>query len=156
MANPALAWGCGPQGIYIDVATAPSAAHVEQVERALAMFDRASPHSWPRSTDPKAPVRIRWSADAIDGEGGITYLGGTSSAYVGADVVLATANGVERTLGVTLHELGHVAGLAHVEDGRQAMTIYPWSPITRYGVGDLVGLMMADRPCVVAARAAAR
>ncbi len=54
-------------------------------------------------------------------------------------VMLRQPNGSLSVQAVILHEVGHVLGLAHVNDPNQLM--YPrGSHVTDYGPGDLAGL----------------
>ena len=68
-------------------------------------------------------------------------------AYLGADVQLSPAVRPEWLYSTVLHELGHVGGLAHVDDQIEVMGLYPSTPHTRYEVGDLLGLQAADEAC---------
>jgi len=104
-------------------------------------------HGW-------APVLVAWvdpSSGLLDEDNAArayttTYtVGGRSSLVTGA---IAVNTRVDMTAGfegpsargpVFLHELGHIAGLAHVDDPGQLM--YPYSgSATRFGAGDVAGL----------------
>ncbi len=112
-----------------------------------------------------APVLVTWSdpkevaalAGATTGTGGSQAVtitnsatGATESAYVTGSVVLdapqlrdfAQQGGPTAVRAVIEHELGHVAGLNHVDDKRQLM--YPESglSVTRYQDGDKRGLAL--------------
>jgi hypothetical protein len=153
--NATLTWGCGPQAVYIDRAGAPSAWHVQEVQRALRRFRTATGRPWPETDDPDAPVHIRWYDPAGHG-GALTVMGADDTNYLGADVQLSPAIRDEWFFSTVLHELGHVAGLAHVSDQTEVMGLYPSSPHERYEVGDLVGMRVLDRTCsLAAARASA-
>ena len=150
LGNAALSWPCEPQAVHIDVTDAPSSWHVEVVRAALARFRLATGLSWPETDDPRAPIRIRWF-DPGGHEGALTVLGADATYYRGADVQLSPKVQRDWLLSTVLHELGHVGGLAHVSDPTEVMGLYPSVPHTRYAVGDLVGLLMANRTCTAAA-----
>lgn len=116
-----------------------------------------------------APVLITWSdpresrglAGSTIGTGGSQALtltkGATSeTAYVTGNVTLdapqlrqtLAEEGRQAVRGVVEHELGHVVGLAHVNDRKQLM--YPESAlaVSRYQAGDLRGLaILGNGPC---------
>jgi hypothetical protein len=115
-----------------------------------------------------APVLIAWETEAenpafvgeIIGEGGsneITFPG-AAPVFVTGQVrldaaamtsLIAAPNGQNRARAVIEHELGHVAGLDHVQDRSQLM--YPEADleVTDYGPGDLAGLaILGAGPCV--------
>jgi hypothetical protein len=152
VAQPALTWPCSPQAVHIDEAGAPSPEAVAVVRAALERFRAASGRSWPETSDPSAPVRIRWY-DPAGHLGALTVLGGDARHYVGADVQLSPSIRPGWLYSSLLHELGHVGGLAHVSDSAEVMGLYPSTPHDRYQVGDLVGLRLADRPCLRSAAA---
>lgn len=155
VSNPSLTWPCADQGVYLDTTDAPSAWHVQVVKAALVRFRSASGRAWPLTDDPKAPVRIRWY-DPDGHEGALTSLGADAVHYRGADVQLSPKIGKEWLYSTVLHELGHVGGLDHVADPSEVMGLYPSAPHARYEVGDLVGLLVANRGCSQSAVAAGR
>jgi hypothetical protein len=91
-------------------------------------------------------VRIRWY-DPKGHEGALAVVGADDQYYRGADVQLSPKVAKEWLLSTVLHELGHVGGLEHVSDPTEVMGLYPTKPHERYAVGDLVGLLMANRGC---------
>jgi hypothetical protein len=153
--QPALSWPCSPQAVYLDVTDAPSSWHVDVVRAALARFRLATGRSWPETDDPDAPIHIRWF-DPGGHEGALTVLGADDTYFRGADVQLSPKVRKEWLFSTVLHELGHVGGLAHVSDPAEVMGLYPSAPHTRYAVGDLVGLLVANRSCTAAAAVRAR
>ncbi len=120
--------------------------------------DRRS-YQLPRYGDRWAPVLITWATadeipdmgiDVIGEAGPVGY--GTASgddAYVSGELhldavamaeVLRGAKGRELATAVVLHELGHLVGLAHVNDTRQLMYPRAEAGRTTFGPGDLRGL----------------
>lgn len=103
----------------------------------------------PDETDLFADVGGDASAEAVGVGGPIVVRGGDGSEwYVGGFVVVRTDVPTVAGFGpgtsqgnVLLHELGHVVGLAHVDDPNELMS--PWtteSTLAGYGPGDLYGL----------------
>lgn len=113
------------------------------------------------------PLIIGWSNATVVPEltGTVTGLGGSSSVpgafgdqryLVGGVVILdaedigsfiATGVGLDLVLAVTMHELGHVVGLGHIEDPTELMNPSNTS-LTTWGPGDLAGLATAGSgPC---------
>jgi hypothetical protein len=106
-----------------------------------------------------APILISWASDAVEpmlagnvlGYGGSSsyWAGSSDEAYVTGEVIFDTnllglrpGFGAGLTRGnLTIHELGHVVGLDHVQDRGQVMypAISPSSP-DGLGGGDLAGL----------------
>ena len=117
-----------------------------------------------RYGDRWAPVLIAWATTAEVPDFGVAILGeaGASSlatpsgddAYVtgvlhldaaGMAQILQTA-GADAARAVVAHELGHLVGLAHVDDQRQLM--FPRAGASTFGDGDLAGLAALGRgPC---------
>jgi hypothetical protein len=155
LSRPTLSWPCAPQAVHIDVGAAPSSWHVDVVRAALARFRSATGRAWPATTDPDAPIQIRWY-DPGGHEGALTVLGADDEHYRGADVQLSPKLRPAWLYSTVLHELGHVGGLAHVSDPVEVMGLYPNEPHDRYAVGDLVGLLLANRSCTAAAAFRAR
>jgi hypothetical protein len=111
-----------------------------------------------------APVVVGWTTPASEPglHGRVVGLGGSSSVvdrtsarsfYVtGAisldtpalDAVLRRPDGAARVRAVLMHELGHVVGLAHVEDTDEVMNAES-SDVTSFGPGDLAGLATLGR-----------
>jgi hypothetical protein len=110
-----------------------------------------------------APVLITWSdpqetrglAGSTTGTGGSqsvtitsTGTGASESAYVTGSVVLdapqlrrfTQQGGAAAVRAVIAHELGHVVGLAHVDDSSQLMYRESRPAVTRFQAGDLRGL----------------
>ncbi|WP_457206650.1 matrixin family metalloprotease [Nocardioides sp. P5_C9_2] len=111
------------------------------------------------------PVLVAWAAPAEvpDLEGDVVGLGGSAS-YDVRPGLRQYATGVltldrdqfdvsgwipgarEPLEAVVLHELGHLVGLAHVDDTGELM--HPTNTRTTYGPGDLEGLArLGDTPC---------
>jgi hypothetical protein len=107
-----------------------------------------------------APVLIAWSTatETPDLAGDVAGTGGSASlthdgraTYVTGAVtidaeelnrLLGTANGTRVATGVITHELGHLVGLAHVDDAAQLM--YPRTnlTVTSFAAGDRAGLAL--------------
>lgn len=118
-----------------------------------------------------APVLITWAnpsevpelAGSTTGTGGSqaitvtsTATGSSETAYVTGAVVLdapqlrqfSQQGGTAAVRAVIAHELGHVVGLAHVDDGSQLMYRESRPNLTRYQAGDLRGLArLGDGAC---------
>jgi hypothetical protein len=63
--------------------------------------------------------------------------------------ILAMRGGAETARGIVLHELGHLVGLAHVEDGEQLMYPQARREVSDFAPGDLTGLaVLGAAPCV--------
>lgn len=113
-----------------------------------------------------APVLVAWSSAAEDaalagGTLGVTTTisarGGGPSTYITGMVLLDGEDlahmleyqGEQDVLGVLLHELGHLAGLAHVADPSQLMSAQNRPGLNTYQPGDLTGLaLLGGTPCV--------
>lgn len=121
-----------------------------------------------RYGDRWAPLLVAWTdptaVDGLDadtgGLGGATAVappGGGPQVYVTGQLLLdapqlaaslRVAGGRDQVRSVVLHEMGHVLGLAHVDDAGQLM--YPEGRVGEqgYGPGDLAGLVeLGQGPC---------
>lgn len=95
----------------------------------------------------------------VAGQGGSTRVGlpGQPQIYVSGQVELDAAKltrmmthpgGRDMARGVIEHELGHLVGLAHVNDSTQLMYASVSPGVTDYAAGDLTGLSALGRgPC---------
>jgi hypothetical protein len=119
-----------------------------------------------------APVLIAWSdptetqdlAGATTGTGGsqpvtLTTDGVSQTAYVTGSIVLdapqlrrtSADEGAAAERAVVEHELGHLVGLAHVQDRTQLMFPESALAVNRYQPGDLRGLaLLGNGPCTPA------
>jgi hypothetical protein len=91
---------------------------------------------------------LRGSVAGIGGQSAVGSAGSTSMAFQDGGVVIDAdaLGGLRRGFGpvshgaLLLHELGHVAGLAHVDDETQVMDpVMSRTAPGRYGAGDLAG-----------------
>lgn len=142
-ASPAQAapirWGCEPQPVWID----PRFTYSERREivRALAELERATFRSWPVTDDPEAPVSIEeddpnrywWGAGAV------TMRATDGTSWVSARVIVSPLTPPDLFRLTVLHELGHVAGLAHASEPDLVMSEWGRGP-DRYTVRDLLRL----------------
>lgn len=111
-----------------------------------------------------APVLLAWSdpsaspqlAGGVGGYAGPVPWGQSprTTHYVSGQVVLdapqltrllASRDGAARVREVVLHELGHLAGLAHVEDPTQLMNPTSSAVLGGFGAGDRRGLALLGR-----------
>jgi hypothetical protein len=112
-----------------------------------------------------APVLVTWATPAEVPDFGVEFAGEAGGApayaedrsltYVSGTVALdartfaglvQSARGRVLAKSVILHEIGHLAGLAHVNDPRQVMS--PRGKAATYQPGDLAGLSLLGRgPC---------
>lgn len=84
------------------------------------------------------------SASATNGSGNLVYVSGIVT--LNGDLALPTGFGPGKTWGdVVLHEMGHVLGLAHVDDDLQLMFPHITSGPARWGSGDEAGLKQLGR-----------
>ena len=112
-----------------------------------------------RYGDRWAPVLIGWQTEAENPELASDIVGAAGSAsvslgdgprvYVTGTVsldatqlpgILAGKDGAAAVRAIVLHELGHLVGLAHVEDEDQLMYPEARAAVTDYAAGDLTGL----------------
>ena len=84
------------------------------------------------------------------GDGPRVYLTGTVSLDAGTlPELLTRRDGVALVRSIVLHELGHLAGLGHVEDDGQLLYPRAREEIADYASGDLTGLSrLGSGPCV--------
>jgi hypothetical protein len=130
------------------------------VERAPFQLDRYG--------DRWAPVLVAWETEEQNpalagdtvgqagsvavslGEGPRVFVTGTVSLDAGRmPEILAFRNGAETAQAIILHELGHLAGLAHVDDMEQLMYPEARREVPDFASGDLTGLaVLGSGPCV--------
>ena len=121
------------------------------------------PYQPARYGDRWAPVLIAWASSSevpdfgvdIVGEAGAIAVGtpGGDKTYISGALYLdaqkmaalgASGNGVLAEV-VVLHELGHLVGLAHVDDRNQVMYARSGAALSGYGQGDRAGLAALGR-----------
>jgi hypothetical protein len=121
-----------------------------------------------RYGDRWAPVLIAWETEEQNpalagdtvgqagsvavslGDGPRIFVTGTVSLDAGRlPEILAFRDGGETARAIVLHELGHLVGLAHVEDAEQLMYPEARREVPDFAAGDLTGLaVLARGPCV--------
>ncbi len=86
------------------------------------------------------------------GDGPRVFVTGTVSLDAGRmPEILAFRDGAETARGIILHELGHLVGLGHVDDGQQLMYPQARREVPDFASGDLTGLAVVGAgPCVPA------
>ncbi len=109
-------------------------------------------------SDPKEVPRLSGDVAGIGGSAPASEDGGSRLVYVsgivaldGPDLraILRRDDGERAVMNVILHELGHLVGLAHVDDDHQLMYPRGQQGIDGYQDGDLAGLVRLGRgPCV--------
>lgn len=118
----------------------------------------------PLSTDigdpgDRPPVQVSWSdaetvpelAGSVAGLGGSTWVEEDGFRQYVTGIVVLDAEDLEElgedvTRTVLLHELGHLVGLAHVDDRDELM--HPFGDLPDWGPGDLAGLAaLGEGPC---------
>jgi hypothetical protein len=84
------------------------------------------------------------------GEGPRVFVTGTVSLDAGRmPEILEMRDGAENARAIILHELGHLVGLGHVDDGQQLMYPEARRDVPDYASGDLTGLaVLGAGPCV--------
>ncbi|SOD95502.1 matrixin family metalloprotease [Blastococcus haudaquaticus] len=84
------------------------------------------------------------------GEGTRVFVSGTVSLDAGRlPEILSFRDGAETVRAIVLHELGHLVGLAHVDDPAQLMYPEARREVPDLGPGDLTGLeVLGSGPCV--------
>lgn len=145
----------------LDVVVVGTTDEVPAVDRPTAVAGDAAPR-W-------APVLVGWATPRADGlplrdtdravaipvaapaDGGRVLV--TGQVVLNAERTDLVTGREDRATswGATLqHELGHVVGLAHVEDRSELMATHPGSGAVRFGPGDLAGLAAvgADGGCL--------
>lgn len=125
-----------------------------------------SPYQEKRYGDRWAPVLLAWATPdevpdfGVDiageaagqrmttGSGDFTYV--TGEVYLDAAKIASMLSGNRPSLAqdVVLHELGHLVGLAHVNDAGQIMAARPDRQLNDFRAGDLAGLArLGTGPC---------
>jgi hypothetical protein len=121
-----------------------------------------------RYGDRWAPVLVAWETEeqnpALAGDtvgqagSAAVSLGGGTQIFVTGTVsldagrmpeILGFRDGAETARGIVLHELGHLVGLAHVDDPEQLMYPEARREVADFAPGDLTGLaVLGSGPCV--------
>ncbi len=146
-----------------DIAAATGLSFVSDGATTEPLNEDRRPYQPERYGDRWAPVLITWATKAERPDFGVDVLGlggsqrvrrpNGSLTFVTGQVDL-DASGLaqlNRTMGsamvraVVEHELGHVVGLAHVDDAQQLMYPRAQPGVTRLGAGDLAGLAVLGR-----------
>jgi hypothetical protein len=124
------------------------------------------PYQKDRYGDRWAPVLVLWATPDEEPDFGVEFAGEASTqqvrsasgdyVYVTGEVDLDPAkigqigqrHGEAEARSILLHELGHLMGLAHVNDSGEVMYPSPRAGITEFQPGDLAGLhTLATGPC---------
>jgi hypothetical protein len=84
------------------------------------------------------------------GDGPRVFVTGTVSLDAGRmPEILAFRDGAATARAIVLHEIGHLVGLAHVDDGQQLMYPEARREVPDFAPGDLTGLaVLGSGPCV--------
>ena len=143
------------QAMNVDFVSEGSTDEVATSDRRIYQPDRYGPNRW-------APILFAWVPPDRLLQPNEQSVGSAGSAYVrneDGELVYVTGtvtfNSEARLLSgfelgdswgdVTLHELGHIVGLAHVEDSTQVMYPDVTGGEARLGAGDLAGLELLGR-----------
>jgi hypothetical protein len=121
-----------------------------------------------RYGDRWAPVLVAWESEEQNpalagdtvgqagsvavslGDGPRVFVTGTVSLDAGRmPEILGFRDGAETARAIVLHELGHLVGLGHVDDGQQLMYPQARREVPDFASGDLTGLaVLGAGPCV--------
>jgi hypothetical protein len=121
-----------------------------------------------RYGDRWAPVLVAWESEEQNpalagdtvgqagsvavslGDGPRVFVTGTVSLDAGRmPEILAFRDGAATARAIILHEIGHLVGLAHVDDGQQLMYPEARREVSDFAPGDLTGLaVLGGGPCV--------
>jgi hypothetical protein len=152
-------WGCGTHKYVINPAGAPKGA-VAKMKEAFRQLNQASPKvkwTYAGTTTAKGAVSglvvVAWRTQA-DLTAAVMRPGAWAASapqpwpnkkkWTGGTVFIDPS--YPPSLGIMLHELGHIAGLGHVADPNQVMYANPRGK-THYMDGDRAGLLVLSLQC---------